>query len=72
MSKIGKIVKKGLVKSPWREEGSRKVVEFSPADQTHVAIATARATFLPYKLDINSLEECLKLMLEDIPMLGGR
>lgn len=72
MSKVGKTLRKKLVKSPWLEETSHEVVEFSPADQTHVAIATARATFLPYKLDINALEECLKLVLEDIPMLGGR
>lgn len=72
MSKVGKVVLKGLIKSPWCEENLQKVIEFSPADQTHVALATARATFLPFKLDGNLLEKCLKLVLEDIPVLGGR
>jgi len=72
MSKVGKIVSKGLIKSPWCEEDLQRVIEFSPTDQTHVALATARATFLPFKLDANSLENCLRLVLEDMPVLGGR
>lgn len=72
MSKIGKTLRKRLVKSPWLEENLKKVAEFSPADQTHVALATARATFLPCELDFESLEKCLELVLEDIPILGGR
>lgn len=47
-------------------------VTLSPADQTSLSISTGRAVFLPAQLEPGAFEECLQLVLEDLPFLAGR
>lgn len=67
-----KSVLQKLIRSPWQAEDPPTLTRLSPCDQTSVAIATTRATFLKAQLDIEKLEQCLTLVLEDLPFLAGR
>jgi len=59
-----------VLKSPWRSD--EKYATLATCDQTFVAYATSRATFWKAQFDIEYLEKCLELVLEDLPFLGGR
>ena len=62
-----------IVQSPWAPDPKPQLTLFSPCDQTSVAIATARATFFQdIQLEAYALEQCLTLVLEDLPFLSGR
>ena len=67
-----KVVLQKLIRSPWQPEDPPTLTKFSPCDQTSIAIATARATFLQAQLDVETLEKCMELVLEDLPFLAGR
>lgn len=67
-----KIVLRKQVRSPWEASDPPTITALTPCDQTSCAIATARAVFLPHSLDIEALEACMRLVLEDLPFLAGR
>ena len=66
------IVLRKLVRGPWEPEEPPSKTSLSPCDQTSIAIATTRATFLQQQLDGDALERALSQLIEDLPFLGGR
>ena len=61
-----------LVRSPWAGDDAT-ITHLASPDKTSFAIATSRATFLhEVQLDPKTLEEALRLVLEDLPFFAGR